>query len=252
MVTRMAITIVTRREAVESGRKTFYTGRPCANGHLSERVLPSGGCVECRKTTYRSPRVRVSVDAKRCCACGEIKPAESFHKRLASKDGLFGICSDCKNAQDRARHAQKVAAGYRKYIKNAPRTEAELEKERRRAALRRENEGARKAHAEASAKWRRANPDHVKAHRQKRRASLKGAAGTHSGEDIKSLVKKQRGMCAICHQRLRDGYHIDHIVPLALGGGNDRYNIQILCPACNLSKGARHPVEYMQSRGFLI
>jgi 5-methylcytosine-specific restriction endonuclease McrA len=48
------------------------------------------------------------------------------------------------------------------------------------------------------------------------------------------------------------GYHKDHVVPLALGGEHAPNNIQLLCPACNLSKGARHPVDFMQSKGMLL
>ncbi len=35
-------------------------------------------------------------------------------------------------------------------------------------------------------------------------------------------------------------YHVDHIVPLALGGDEwDLANLELSCPRCNLSKGAR-------------
>lgn len=37
----------------------------------------------------------------------------------------------------------------------------------------------------------------------------------------------------------RDNLHVDHIVPLACGGSNDATNLQVLCGACNMSKGAR-------------
>ena len=35
------------------------------------------------------------------------------------------------------------------------------------------------------------------------------------------------------------GYHVDHIRALADGGANDRTNLQLLCPTCNIKKGAR-------------
>lgn len=46
--------------------------------------------------------------------------------------------------------------------------------------------------------------------------------------------------CANCASRIteRTDAHVDHIVPLARGGSNDRDNLQVLCARCNLSKAA--------------
>lgn len=54
------------------------------------------------------------------------------------------------------------------------------------------------------------------------------------------LLGQQRHRCAICTGPLGllDS-HMDHIVPLALGGEDDRANLQLVHAACNLRKGAR-------------
>lgn len=68
-----------------------------------------------------------------------------------------------------------------------------------------------------------------------------------------ALFEKQGRKCAICRCKLAVGaYQRDHIMPLALGGGLDISNIQIVCPSCNQLKGAKHPVEFMQSMGYLL
>jgi hypothetical protein len=41
-------------------------------------------------------------------------------------------------------------------------------------------------------------------------------------------------------------------MPLALGGRNDDNNVQLLTPLCNLSKGAKDPIDYMRIKGKLI
>jgi putative transposase len=50
-----------------------------------------------------------------------------------------------------------------------------------------------------------------------------------------------RGQCAQCganvYLELTEEQHMDHIVPLAVGGTNDLSNLQLLCAPCNLAKG---------------
>ena len=58
----------------------------------------------------------------------------------------------------------------------------------------------------------------------------------------KAVYARDRGNCAHCGvgitMELEAGGHIDHIVPLAVGGNNDIVNLQLLCKVCNLKKGA--------------
>ena len=56
----------------------------------------------------------------------------------------------------------------------------------------------------------------------------------------------------VCHESLRGGFDVDHITPKAAGGGNEITNLQLLCKPCNNAKSDRHPVEFMQGRGYLL
>lgn len=66
------------------------------------------------------------------------------------------------------------------------------------------------------------------------------------------LYKLQKGKCPCCRLPLGDDYHLDHKMPLALGGENTDDNMQLLRAVCNMQKHAKHPVDFMQSRGFLL
>lgn len=105
---------------------------------------------------------------------------------------------------------------------------------------------------QASKKWAEANPEKIKARHQNRRARKKGNGGKLSPNIVQTLLVLQKGKCACCGKSLKQGYHLDHIMPIALGGMNTDDNVQLLTPKCNLSKGAKHPDDYMRSRGKLI
>lgn len=76
------------------------------------------------------------------------------------------------------------------------------------------------------------------------RARKKGNGGTHTATDIKNQHAYQKGQCFYCGVKVGDDYHVDHVVPLVLGGSNGKENIVIACPTCNLSKNAKHPMDY--------
>lgn len=80
----------------------------------------------------------------------------------------------------------------------------------------------------------------------------KRVGGKHTAADIKRLFRLQRGKCACCRVSIADGYHVDHIQPLVLGGSNDKANLQLLCPTCNLRKGAKPPERWAAENGRLL
>lgn len=51
--------IVTKSEAAASGSKYFFTGKKCKRGHLSNRLVSTGGCVSCAKARKRgAPKIK--------------------------------------------------------------------------------------------------------------------------------------------------------------------------------------------------
>lgn len=49
--------------------------------------------------------------------------------------------------------------------------------------------------------------------------------------------------CWMCGCSLGGGFHIDHVKPLSKGGWHCLSNLRPSCPSCNLSKGAKWPLE---------
>lgn len=107
-----------------------------------------------------------------------------------------------------------------------------------------------------SKEWQRNNPERTKeTHKiglHNRRAAIRNDGGKLSRGLERRLLDYQNGKCPACRKSLKDGYELDHIMPIALGGKNQDNNIQLLCVSCNRSKHAKHPIEFMQYKGFLL
>ena len=65
--------------------------------------------------------------------------------------------------------------------------------------------------------------------------------------DIARMILQQRGWCWYCGTDLaKDGYHVDHVVPLAMNGKHEPSNWKLACPWCNRSKGAKSAEEFIK------
>lgn len=182
---------------------------------------------------------------KTCSKCGKTKPLSAFSKSNRERDGLQYHCKECAKATNDA----YLAA-------NPEKRKAQT------AAYRHANPDKCRA---SDSRWRAANPEKVqelkaswaaenkefyrlKSH--ERRARMAGGKLSKGLSD--RLFKLQHGKCACCGKPLGNDYHLDHIMPLALGGTNEDSNIQLLRAECNLRKQAKHPIDFMRSKGFLL
>lgn len=201
----------------------------------------------------------------KCCKkCGELKPPSEFYKHISTRDRLRAECKSCsslacaKRAAVNPEVARARAADW--YAKNHDRA---LKSRAQWAAKNKDRVRASKS------KWRAANPEKMQACRDKwatenperarnqqrinnRNRKSRLATGRLSAGIIAKLLLLQRGKCACCGKPLGNKYHLDHIMPLALGGTNTDDNIQLLRQECNQQKSAKHPVDFMQQKGFLI
>ena len=174
-------------------------------------------------------------------------------KHLTQYDGH--TCPTCKSAQNKvykAAHPEETKASRKKWKKGWNKRNPE-KLVAQKARSRKRNPSARRAR---QARWNARNPEKVRAVKrvaqQNRRARKKQNGGRLSTGLVKRLLVLQKGKCTCCALPLGKDFHLDHKMPLALGGANDDSNIQLLRRECNIKKAAKHPINFMQERGFLL
>ena len=177
---------------------------------------------------------------------------KSWSKRNVDKKRASSAAYRAANPEKaRAQTARWVAAnqGYLKekraeyYKANAEHKKAELK------AWKVANPGRVKAAAKA---WQLANHEKCRIYTQNRVSRKKANGGQLSQGLSEKLLRLQKGKCACCGAPLTKGFHMDHIIPLFKGGENTDSNIQLLTPRCNTQKHTKDPIDFMQSRGFLL
>jgi 5-methylcytosine-specific restriction endonuclease McrA len=232
--------VISQEDARASGLRRYFTGEPCARGHLAQRAVAGTACLVCKaergkKWRAENPgylaayadasRERLEAyRAKRYAANKESAKAEARAWRLANPERKAAI-----DAAWRAANPEKTAAN--------------------KAAWQAANPDRKAA---AQVRWRKNNPEASRAIVRNRRARLRNSEGQHTKEDVLALFARQKAKCACCRISIKAGYDVDHIMPIALGGSNAPSNLQLLCAPCNRSKNAKDPIVWANARGLLL
>lgn len=224
--------IITRKEALEQGASHYFTGKPCPNGHVDMRYVSSYACKSC---------------------------AIDHHQRYRKQDA-FRQRERSYKAEYRENNRQAGRDYCKWYWRNHPnaRSVCKASKERnrektntRQRAVNHTPEQAEKAKAHRRRMYEKFREDRI-SRAKERRGRMRGAEGRFTKADIRQILKMQHDKCAECRKRLNGTYHVDHIMPLSLGGSNWPRNLQCLCPPCNLSKNSKHPLEWARHNGKLL
>ena len=266
--------VVTRAEAKAAGEPLFFTGRACRRGHLAQRYVAQGLCVECAKNAAQRQR-----DDNPEAAAAQVR-----EWRKANRDKVNVSARAWADANPEARKAYLKAyraankdkitaktlawrAANRERWDEAARVWQKANKERvaaTRAAWHRANADHRRITGKV---WRQENAEKIKAvkrlwlslnklrtrvYTENRRVRKLANGGSHTPEQIEELYVKQHQRCAGCNKSIRKHYEIDHIIPVTRGGSNDISNIQLLCMPCNRTKHNKPPEQWAKEQGRLL
>lgn len=280
--------LVTREQAKALGLTRFFPGSRCRKaGHLSQRMMSNGGCATCllihsekwqkanpekmkaaiaawndanREYVLTKGRERSKANQARTAAAKRTRRAKRLAAKLAAR-----VPDPSDYTGPIVTRVEARAVGLLRFFTGKPcvknhlsqrttanggclRCNTELANQ-----LYHRHDGEQRSEWLASQRaWKKANPEKVKVDIHRRRARERAAEGSHTADELKALFQRQRGRCAYCSKSIRNGYHVDHIIPLARGGSNWISNIALACAKCNLTKSATDPIEFARRNGKLL
>jgi hypothetical protein len=88
-----------------------------------------------------------------------------------------------------------------------------------------------------SRRWQAAHRESARVTKSRRRARKRLAPNTLTSSEWTRILAAHKGRCHYCGAPAE---HMEHILPLARGGGTTFENVVPACAPCNLSKNSRH------------
>lgn len=211
----------TRSEAISSGAKTYFTGKPCVLGGVAERHTRSKNCL--------------------CSAHKEAEAKRKLDYYNEKRDHLISYSSAYQS-----KNKEKAKTYRKKYIDKDPdaaRAQAKAWYERNREAVVhrsrtwfRENKDRALANSKA---WAEKNKAEVAQYRRNRKRRVLDRTPSWFS-DLDRFVLEEAYLLAI-HRKLVTGvdWHIDHMIPLysrSVSGLHCWTNIQVIPAFMNLMK----------------
>jgi 5-methylcytosine-specific restriction endonuclease McrA len=180
-------------------------------------------CALCRKASREKTRRYYEENPERVRELARLSHERNVEKRREYHRRYY------------AAHREKVLERQHRYNEANREQIAERSRLRRLANPEKERERGRR--------YREAHPEQQRAASLRRKGRIAVSIHHTYGMDVLRQYVEQRGRCWYCGTDLGEDFHVDHFVPLCLGGADAPENIRACCPSCNLRKGSKHPAD---------
>lgn len=171
---------------------------------------------------------------KRCTKCKVVKKLYMFNKNSQAKDNCTCQCKECqKGTAKKSYTANKHKRTYKKYYQ-----EHKEEKQARSRQYYQEHKEALKVKHAEYRQTKAGKKAMIKAH-SKRNQSIKNNAGIPYKREMVIDRDKRGGIepiCYLCEKGITGALHLDHIIPIVMGGKDCFTNVACVHESCNLRK----------------
>jgi 5-methylcytosine-specific restriction endonuclease McrA len=212
-----------------------------------------------------------SDEQKLCLVCTEVKPFGAYHKRAASKDGLYSTCKECRKLASKQYYGdnkEKVKTKNKKYykdnvdrVKNRVYSNRDREPEKYRDVSKRSYEKRKEDILKYKKEYYDEHSGAIKEKAQARRQTIEGKLYSreyhrrkkarrsnnlnYEKVDYQKIACRDKHTCYLCG-KIFDGVLdicFDHIIPESKGGAHRYSNVASSCFKCNSSKHAKMPEQ---------
>ena len=211
-----------KAQAKKEGKVRYFTGKPCANGHIVERNTHTGRCVECNRLRMRR-YWNENPDA--------------VQKRNEMLQGY-----KFKNPENYAKYQEAKKQRWQTDIEYRTNTNEKTKEINR---IRYQDPKYKAKKSQQGKEWFKNNSGIAKAKRARRRASMSNSTPNWLTDIQKAQIAEFYEIATALETQTGIKHHVDHIVPLkanGISGLHVPWNLQILTANENLSKGNRYEI----------
>ncbi len=187
-----------------------------------------------QQTVLANSSLLLQAGGKTCSRCKEWKTLNKFYSK---PDGVHSQCKQC--------FCQTQQAYYESHKPNRLLWQAKWRKEHREhylETLRSWRERHPDKRRVDNQQWRSENRERVAGYHARRRMYL--ASGEVEVFSRQEIFIRDNGRCHICGKLVDPRkWHLDHLLPLSLGGEHIKRNVAVAHPWCNDHRGNTGPAQ---------